>query len=422
MEEGRDQNLRLDGLMRLVPIAALVLLAGCTTSGKGATTDAPPTSASPTVSTAPRTPTAPRSTRARAPAPVTSTKPSPPAHPSAQQVLAAMSLRDRVGQLLMVDCSTTGVSPATSTAINQDHVGSVILDGTSYAGLQATRDVTDQLRALAPARAGLFIATDQEGGLVQRLQGPGFTRIVSGVDQGRITPSTLQGYAHGWGSQLRQAGVNVNLAPVLDVVPAAFGPNPPIGDLDREFGRTPAAVTAHGVAVAKGMAAAGVDATVKHFPGLGRVSGNTDTTGGVTDSFTTRNDAYLAPFGAAINAGVPFVMMSTAIYSRIDPGTPAAFSKTIVTGMLRGDLGFGGVIISDDLGGAAQVANYSPGQRAVAFVAAGGDLVLTVNANQAGEMTSALLRKADASSAFRQLVDAAVLRVLQAKQARGLLG
>jgi beta-N-acetylhexosaminidase len=115
-------------------------------------------------------------------------------------------------------------------------------------------------------------------------------------------------------------------------------------------------------------------------------------------------------------------MMSTAIYSRIDPGTPAAFSKPIVTGLLRGDLGFGGVIISDDIGAAAQVANYAPGDRAVEFVAAGGDMVLTVNANQAGEMTSALVQKARASAAFRRLVDAAALRVLQAKQARGLLG
>jgi beta-N-acetylhexosaminidase len=422
MEEGRDQNLRLDGLMRLLPLAGLLLVAACTTSGQGTSSDTPPSSVPPSVSTTPRTSFAPTGTPASTPRPVTSTKPtSAPSPRSAAQVLAGMSLRDRVGQLLMVDCSTTGVSAATSTAIGQDHVGSVILDGTSYAGLQATRAVTDQLRGMAPRRVGLFISTDQEGGLVQRLLGPGFTRIVSAVDQGRITPSALQGFAQGWGSQLRQAGVNLNLAPVLDTVPPDSGPNPPIGDLDREYGHTPATVTAHGLAVARGMAAAGVDATVKHFPGLGRVSGNTDTTGGVTDSITTRSDAYLAPFRAAIDAGVPFVMMSTAIYSRIDPGTPAAFSKTILTGMLRGDLGFHGVIISDDLGGAAQVADLSPGQRAVSFVAAGGDMVLTVNANQAGEMTSALMQKAQSSSAFRRLVDAAALRILQAKQARGLL-
>jgi beta-N-acetylhexosaminidase len=413
-------------MRRVLVLAALSLaLTACTTSGQGTTTDPPSTdrlpsstSTAPTVTSAAPTTTRPSST---SPARSTTIKPPPPTS-DAQHVLAAMTLRDRVGQLLMVDCSTTGVSSATSSAITQYRVGSVILDGTSYAGVQETRAVTDELRGLAPRRAELFIATDQEGGIVQRLQGPGFTRIVSAVNQGNIGPAALQGYARGWGAQLRQAGVNVNLAPVLDTVPAGFGPNPPIGDLDRQYGSTPAAVSAHGLAVVRGMTSAGIDVTVKHFPGLGRVSGNTDTTGGVRDTVTTRDDAYLAPFRAAINAGVPFVMMSTAIYSRIDPGVPAAFSRPIVTGLLRGDLGFHGVIISDDIGAAAQVANYSPGERAVAFVAAGGDMVLTVNANQAAEMTSALVQRARSSTAFRRLVDAAALRVLQAKQARGLLG
>lgn len=341
---------------------------------------------------------------------------------TAQRVFDAMSERERVGQLLMVDCSTSGVSSATSSAITQYDVGSVILDGTSYAGMPEIRAETMLLQRLAAhGHPRLMIATDQEGGLVQRLQGSGFTRIVSAVQQGTIAPSTLQGFARGWGQQLRSAGVTVNLAPVLDTVPPGGAPNPPIGDLDREFGHTPSVVTAHGVAVARGMAAAGVAATVKHFPGLGRVRGNTDTTSGVTDSVTTRNDSYLAPFRAAVRAGVPFVMMSTAIYSRIDPGVPAAFSPTIVSGMLRGDLGFGGLVISDDLGGAKQVSGYSVGQRAVKFVAAGGDVVLTVDASQAADMTGALLSRANSDAAFRAKVNAAALRVLQEKQRLGLL-
>jgi beta-N-acetylhexosaminidase len=339
----------------------------------------------------------------------------------AQRIFTAMTERERIGQLLMVDSSSTGVSSATSTAIATYHVGSVILDGTSSAGMTATKAVTARLRRLAPKGIGLFIATDQEGGKVQRLQGAGFTRIVTAVAQGGITPATLQGYAQGWGAQLRQAGVNVNLAPVLDTVPAGFGSNPPIGDLEREYGNTPSVVTAHGLAVVRGMTAAGVDVTVKHFPGLGRVHGNTDLTSGVTDTVTTRNDAYLAPFKAAIAAKVPFVMMSTAIYSKIDPTQPAAFSHTIVTGMLRGDLGYRGLIISDDVGGAKQVASYSVGQRAVAFIAAGGDVVLTVDAGQAAAMTAALLARTKSSAAFKKQVDAAALLVLQAKAARGLL-
>jgi beta-N-acetylhexosaminidase len=174
--------------------------------------------------------------------------------------------------------------------------------------------------------------------------------------------------------------------------------------------------------VARGLADGGVDATVKHFPGLGRTRGNTDVATGVADTVTVRNDPYLAPFAAAVAAGVPFVMMSTAIYTKIDPSRPAAFSSTIVTGMLRGDLGFSGIVISDDLGAAKQVSGYSIGGRAVAFVQAGGDIVLTVDASQATVMTAAVLARTRTDTNFKALVDAAALRVLQAKQARGLLG
>jgi len=321
----------------------------------------------------------------------------------------------------MVDCPTTSVADATVTAIKTYHVGSVILDGTSQAGLAATQAVTVSLRTLAPRGVGLFISTDQEGGLVQRLQGSGFDQIPSAVDQGGVDPARLRTEAAGWGAQLRAAGVNVNLAPVLDTVPAGFGPNPPIGDLDREYGHDPATVTSHGIAVAQGMLQAHVDPTVKHFPGLGRVTGNTDTTSRVTDDVTTRHDAYLAPFTAAVHDGVPFVMMSTAIYTKIDPNNPAAFSRTIVTGMLRGDLGFRGVIVSDDLGNAAQVSDYSIGDRAVKFLGAGGTMVLTVDATQAAAMTAAVAAKAQADPAFKTIVDADALLILKAKQARGLL-
>jgi beta-N-acetylhexosaminidase len=306
-------------------------------------------------------------------------------------------------------------------AITEDHVGSVILDGTSSLSVGQTAAITAALQRDAPAAVPLLIATDQEGGEVQRLQGPGFSAIPSELEQGTLAPDALQTDATRWGQQLRSAGVTVDLGPVLDTVPPNSGPNPPIGDLDREYGHDPTTVATHGVAAVRGLAAADVAATVKHFPGLGRVTGNTDTTSGVTDGVTTRTDPYLAPFAAAINAGAPLVMMSTAIYARIDPDHPAAFSSTIVTGLLRGTLGFTGVVISDDLGGAAQVSGYPVGARAVDFVAAGGDLVLTVDATQAATMTAALLARAASDPAFRAQVDAAALRVLREKQALGLL-
>src|SRR5690349_5910192 len=141
------------------------------------------------------------------------------------------------------------------------------------------------------------------------------------------------------------------------------------------------------------MAAHGVVPTIKHFPGLGRVHANTDTSSRVTDRVTSRHDAYLRPFATSIDAGVPVVMMSLAYYQLIDAKNPAAFSARIIRKVLRGDLGFHGVVISDDLANAQQVARWTPGMRAVKFLAAGGDLVLTVNPKTLPAMYAAVLRR-----------------------------
>lgn len=396
-------------------LAVLLAATGCSSNSSMTrptpSPSGPPPSSSAAPSTSSATPPVPPTTATTSAAPLS----------LAQRVLAGLTEAQRVGQLLMVDCPSTGVGAATVTAIGRYHVGSVILDGTSQLSAAQTATIVDRLQVRAPAAVGLFVATDQEGGQVQRLGGPGFSAIPSAVQQGALAPESLRSDARQWGAQLRAAGVNVDLGPVLDTVPLDFGPNPPIGDLDREYGHDPATVSSHGNAFAQGLHAAGVDATVKHFPGLGRVSGNTDLTSGVVDSVTTRHDPYLAPFATAIRDGVAFVMMSTAIYASIDPDHPAAFSPTIVTGMLRHELGFRGVIISDDLGISKQVSGTSVGDRAVDFIAAGGDVVLTVDATQAPEMTAALLARAERDRTFKAQVDAAALVVLQAKQARGLL-
>ena len=406
---------------------ALLLATGCCLLAGCSTGPAPGTSSGPVaISSAPGTavstgvPSSVHASASTTPAPSTPGAASSAAGP-AQQYLQRLTLAQKVGQLFMVDCPSDGLTAATRTAIATYQVGAVILDGNNDEGVEAIGELTAKLQALAPNYLRLFVATDEEGGLVQRLRGPGFPDIPAATAQGQEAPDKLQVQATVWGGALRAAGVNVDLAPVLDIVPAGFGSNPPIGDLDRQFGSTPEVVTSHGVAVVKGLEAAGVDATVKHFPGLGRVSGNTDTTAAVTDTVTTADDPYLAPYRAAIKAHVPFVMVSTAIYARIDPGTPAAFSKTIVTDLLRTHLGFDGVVISDDLGAAQSVAAWSVADRAVDFIAAGGDMVLTVDASQIPAMTAAVIAKAQHDPAFAALVDAAALRVLTAKQHRGLL-
>jgi beta-N-acetylhexosaminidase len=168
------------------------------------------------------------------------------------------------------------------------------------------------------------------------------------------------------------------------------------------------------------MAAAGVVTTAKHFPGLGRVAGNTDFTGDVVDDVTTPDDRYLAPFRAAVAAHVPFVMVSLATYERIDPDHLAVFSPTIIDGILRKDIGFRGVVTSDALGATA-VASIPAGARAVDFISAGGDLIVVNQVSVAIDMAKALAAEASASPSFAARIDASVRRILQTKQREGLL-
>lgn len=342
----------------------------------------------------------------------------------AGRVLTGLHLSERVGQLFMVSLGGVRLTKGTRDVIAHDHFGSVTFVGSTTLGVDAVAAITARIQQLAtvtPAgTVGLFVAANQEGGLVQPLRGPGFGTMPSAVVQGTLAPSTLRNAARGWGSALGAAGVNLDLAPVGDTVPPGVTWNAPIGQLDREFGHDPTTVADHVRAFIRGMRDAGVATVVKHFPGLGRVRGNTDFTRGVTDTVTTRHDSDLGPFRTAIAAHVPMVMVSLARYERIDRHHLAAFSRTIVTGMLRTDLGFRGVIVSDSLSAAA-VQGIPVAIRALDFIRAGGDMIVVTNLSQAATMAQALIARAKADASFRRLVDASVRRILTAKAGAGLL-
>ena len=340
------------------------------------------------------------------------------------QVYNQLTLAQRVGQLFLVAVGPGDLAgPTTVQALDGYHFGSVLLPANDD-GTAALASATAAIQALAPTATGgvrFLVAANQEGGEIQQLTGPGFDVMPSELVQGTWTTSALDAQAQTWGSELHAAGVNLNLAPVMDVVPAATASsNAPIGALDREFGSDPQTNGEHGVAYVQGMAAAGVASVAKHFPGLGRVTGNTDFTSDVVDNVTTADDPYLGSFRAVVNAGVPYVMVAEATYTQIDPSHLAVFSPTIMR-LLRNGLGFKGVIVSDDLGDAAAVASIPAAQRAIDFLDAGGDLITSQSIQPAEQMASAVLAQASSNASFRATVDAAAKRVLAAKQAQGLL-
>jgi len=420
---------------RFALVALALLLAACSTpagssavklphaassaasSAEASATPAPDQSASPAASDS-AVPSASANASAAVPT-------SAPQAPCASRVFAAMTEDQRIGQLFSLGLASDRLGTTEINMIRGDHVGSVWFVDRSYAGIAGIRAVAAAVQAQASgastANVRFFIAANQEGGVIQAMQGPGFSAMPSALTQGGWALTVLQNNAATWGQQLHSAGINMNFAPVMDVVPPGTdAQNQPIGALQREYGHDPSTAGSHGAAFLSGMRQAGVAVTLKHFPGLGRVAGNTDYTA-ATDNATTASDPYLASFRQGIAARADFVMVALAKYNRIDPNRLAAFSPVVMSEMLRGSLGFQGVIVSDDLGDTVAVANVPPATRAIDFLSAGGDMIVSKTAAPADAMVQAIRARVAADPVFRQRVDNASLRILQAKQAWGLL-
>ena len=413
--------MKTTGRRVLAVAAAATLLAGCSDSGTPTAGPSTVPSSSVTRQTPPPTET-PTQTPTQTPSAPSTTPSTPPADGCVDQKLQQLTIREQAAQLIMTGISTKGMTAAERSIAKAQKPGGLLLMGPG-ASASHTRTAMAAVTTTATVK-GIrpFIAADQEGGKIQRLKGTGFDRIPAATVQAAWSDEKLTARAKSWGGQLKQAGVNMDLAPVADVVPASLGDNnAPIGALDRGYGNTPGKVGPHVAAFVKGMEQAGVMTSVKHFPGLGRVKGNTDFSSGVVDTVTTRNDDYLSTFAAGIQAGSDLVMVSTVTYTKIDPKNRAVFSPTVIGGMLRGDLGYTGVVITDDVGAAAEVASVPAGQRATRFVAAGGDIVITAKASLTSTMVNALVVKAQQDKEFAAALQSSVRRVLALKQSRGLL-
>ncbi|WP_239162671.1 glycoside hydrolase family 3 N-terminal domain-containing protein [Paractinoplanes rishiriensis] len=367
-------------------------------------------------------PTPPVSSPAAVPSAVPSSASSPSAVPGADCVgrtLGRMSLADRAGQVLMVGTSVNAPG-GLANAVQKYRLGGVFLHGRSTHSAKQLRTgvAALQKRAAHP----LLISLDQEGGNVQTLKGRDFPRRPTAEKLGAGPASRLRDATSDEARRLAAIGVTMNLAPVADTVPAALGEgNPPIGFWHRQYGSDPAKVAAAVRTVVPASQDAGVLTVLKHFPGLGRVRANTDTSTKAVDKTATVDDPYLQPFKAGIQAGSAAVMMSSASYPALDRSAIAAFSRPIVTGLLRDRLGYRGLIMSDDLGAGVAVFAVPPGQRAVRFVAAGGDLVLTIRPADAATMTRALTERAEDDPAFDKRLTEATQNVLRTKERAGLL-
>ncbi|MBI3988969.1 MAG: beta-N-acetylhexosaminidase [candidate division NC10 bacterium] len=283
-----------------------------------------------------------------------------------------MTLDEKIGQLFIFGFDGTEPSEELQRFIRHANLGGVVLLKRNIRDPLQLFSLIAALQASSPSLP-LFVAVDQEGGRVSRLDPP-FTQFPSPARVGEVGSVKL---AHAMGAaigkELRAVGINVDLAPVLDV--NTNPSNPVIGD--RAFGADPDLVAELGVSFFWGLKEQGILAVGKHFPGHGDTSLDSHEALPIVSHPKERLDAVeLQPFAEAIEAGIPALMTAHVLYPSLDPWYPATLSKAILTDLLRGELGFPGLIVSDDLAMKAISDRYGSGEAAVRFLEAGGDLVL----------------------------------------------
>jgi beta-N-acetylhexosaminidase len=319
-----------------------------------------------------------------------------------REAVDRLSLRQQVGQVTISSFQGTRVPAYLRRRLGGDETAGVILFGFNADTPAQWRRLTGALQR--NAHGGALMMVDQEGGDVRTVgwAGPTAGQPLQG------TPEAVRRSARAAALQLRTVGVNVNLAPVADV---------PAGGASamssRAFAGDSGAVAARTRAAIEGMWSARLAATAKHFPGLGRAEVNTDDAGA-----TSTPD--LAPFRAAIQARVPLMMLSHALYPALDTRRIGSQSPRVVGGLLRGQLGFDGVVVTDSLEAQAVLDRSGVAAAAERSVRAGVDLILMTGSASWNEVFPRLLARARRSPSFRERVRRSAARVLELKRRLGL--
>ncbi len=289
-----------------------------------------------------------------------------------EEVVNSLSQEQMAGQLLMVGFNGKEPDYYVSRMINLRYAGGVVLFGRNIESREQVTKLNSQLQEMALAKINLplFIAVDQEGGPVNRLKGlitdspgPSVMSKLSGDEIAETARKTAQ--------EMKALGINVNLAPVLDV---ADSKSIMAG---RAYGDDPFIVAETGAAAITGYKNGGVIPCAKHFPGLGPAVQDTHVTGTkINSDLDTLNKRDFIPFRKAIQGGVEMILVNHAVYPALDSQNPASLSSAVQTDILRNMLGYQGLILTDDLEMEASAAQGSIGQNAVRAIKAGADIVL----------------------------------------------
>ncbi|WDQ33995.1 beta-N-acetylhexosaminidase [Paenibacillus marchantiae] len=336
--------------------------------------------------------------------------------------LKQMTLREKIGQMLLCGFHGTEAAGDVDAFLRKYPIGGVIYFARNVESPEQVERLSSGLQRIAvdSGNVPLWISIDQEGGMVARItEGitlmPGQMAIAAA---GSIEDAYQAAYISG--VELRSMGINMNFAPVLDVNNNAA--NPVIGV--RSFGESPQSVAAYGARSIAGVQDAGISATAKHFPG----HGDTDTDSHldlpvITHDRERVDRVELIPFRAAIAAGVDAMMSAHIYFPALEPERlPVTLSRAVLSGLLRQELGYDGMIVTDCMEMDAIAANYGTVDAAVMAVEAGADLVLISHTAhlQAGAF-EALLAAVQSGRISEARIDESVTRLLKYKAKRGLM-
>jgi beta-N-acetylhexosaminidase len=332
-------------------------------------------------------------------------RPDPP-RKEVLQAVDRLSLRQQVGQLTISSFPGNRPPPYIRRRLRAGETAGVILFGLNAGPPAQWQRLTMALQR--SARYGALVMIDQEGGDIRAIDwaGPAAGQPLQG------SPELVRRTARAAAQQLETAGVNVNLAPVADVPEGASS-----ALRSRAFAGGAAAIADRTRAAIEGTRTARLAATAKHFPGLGRAPVNTDD-GAATIPGDLRGD--LVPFRAAVEAGVPIVMLSHALYPALDARRIASQSPRIVTGLLRERLGFDGVVLTDSIEAQAVLDRSGVAVAAERSLRAGADLILMTGSASWNAVHRRLLALARRSPAFRERVRRSAARVLELKRSLAL--
>ena len=388
-------------------LLALILLIVFTLTGcQTAAVPAPAPEAAPTAAVP-----SPEST------PTPALTPVPEPDPFAEQ-LAAMTVEEKVGQLLIGGFEGTEIGDQATRLVQEYQVGGLILYGRNIAGAGQLVTLTNGLKALNGDGIPLFLSIDQEGGGVDRM--PPEVRRTPGaycVGQTGSVPAA-QSYGDVLAAECAAFGLNLDFAPVLDVW--SNPGNTVIGQ--RAFSADARTVAGGGPAAARGMMDQGIIPAVKHFPGHGDTAVDSHVGLPVVDKSPEElEETELIPFRAAIQSAgtdgqVPAVMVAHILLTQLDPERPASLSPAVVTGLLREELGFAGAVLTDALTMGAVTQSYGLGEAAVLAVEAGCDILLVCHGQDSvPAVRTALLEAAASGRITAERLDESVYRILRLK-------